>query len=57
MALKSVWLEQLRTARKVLRAKQFNEKLWKQKKKRSLNATKQMMHTQQIYKNLVAFMQ
>ena len=36
MALKSVWLEQLRTARKVLRAKRFNEKLWKQKKKKKL---------------------
>ena len=39
MALKSNWLEQLRTARKVLRAKRFNEKFWKKKKKLKCNKT------------------
>ena len=43
------WLEQLRRARKVLR--NFG------KRKKRLNATKLMMHTQETYKNLVAFMQ
>ena len=39
MALKSVWLEQLRTARKVLRAKRFYKKFWKKKEKLKCNQT------------------
>ena len=39
MALKRVKLEQLRTARKVLRAKRFNEKCWKKKEKLKCNQT------------------
>ena len=39
MALKSIWLEQLTTAQKVLRAKRFNEKFWKKKKKLKCNQT------------------
>ena len=39
MAFKINWLEQLRTARKVLQAKRFNEKFWKNKKKLKCNKT------------------
>ena len=55
MTLKSNWLEQLGTARKLLQAKRLNEKFWK--KKKSLNTTKLTMHTQATYKHLMAFMQ
>ena len=39
MALKSNWLEQQGTARKLLQAKSFNEKFWKKKKKLKYNKT------------------
>ena len=37
MALKTNWLEQQGTARKLLRVKRFNERFWKKKKKLKYN--------------------